>query len=208
MHRRMLLAIILAAGMSPAVMAQTIQSTFDSGLEGWTTSAGGSITFSATGGNPGGFLQQADLDLTDMFVTAPALFLGDLSAFLGGTVTFDVRQIIGTADYPPFGIVQLRSGGNNVFADIVPPGNPGVAWSTHSVTLDAASFATSPANFASILSNLTALEVTLESQVGVNETVGFDNFSLAVAVPEPSGMIFVAAVGIGACVVWRKRRKR
>lgn len=105
MYRRCMLVLGCLLWMPWNISAQTIKSTFDTGLEGWTTSSGGSITFSAVGGNPGGFLQQVDLDLQDMFVMTPAPFLGDLASFHGGTFSFDVMQIIGTADYSPFGIV-------------------------------------------------------------------------------------------------------
>lgn len=189
------------------ISAQTIQSTFDTGLEGWATSSGGSITFSAVGGNPGGYLQQVDLDLQDMFVMAPAPFLGNLTSFQGGTFSFDVKQIVGTADYAPFGIVIFRNGANFVAADIVPPGLPGSDWSTQSVTLNATSFGTTPDFLTSILSNVTSLEIMLESQVGVFETVGLDNVQLAVAVPEPGSLLLLSVTGLGAVLAYRRKRR-
>ncbi|MBL8823116.1 MAG: PEP-CTERM sorting domain-containing protein [Planctomycetia bacterium] len=206
MFRRTLLVLCCMMIAPLGVSAQTIQSTFDAGLEGWTTSTGGSLTFSATGGNPGGYLQQMDLDLQDMFVMAPAPFLGNLSAFQGGTLSFDVKQIVGTADYAPFGIVILRNGANFVSADIVPPGLPGSDWSTQSVILNATSFGTTPDFLASIMSNVTALEIMLESQVGVFETVGLDNVQLAVAVPEPGSLFLLTATGVGAILTCRRKR--
>lgn len=206
MFRRTLLALCCMMIAPLGVSAQSIQSTFDAGLEGWTTSTGGSLTFSATGGNPGGYLQQIDLDLQDMFVMAPAPFLGNLSAFHGGTLSFDVKQIVGNADYAPFGIVILRNGANFVSADIVPPGLPGSDWSTQSVILNATSFGTTPDFLASIMSNVTALQIMLESQVGVFETVGLDNVQLAVAVPEPGSLFLLTAIGVGAILAYRRKR--
>lgn len=196
----------LLGGIAAQAQTLTLHSGFDTNLEGWTSS-GGTISHAATGGNPGGHLVQVDIDLQDMFVTAPALFLGNQSAFLGGTLSFDARQIIGTADYVPFGIVMLRSsGGINVFADIAPPAFPSSDWSTFSVPLTAAAFGTSPTTFATVMNQLSAIEVTLESSVGVVETVGFDNFRLqAAAVPEPSSlMLGLAAMAVG--MGWRLRR--
>ncbi len=200
------LTLLLSLAFTVSAHAQTLQSTFDTGLEGWTGSFG-SVTYSAANGNPGGFLQQADLDLNDMFVSAPPAFLGNLLGFAGGTLSFDARQIVGTADYAPFGIVSLRSGASVIFADIVPLNNPTSNWATFSVTLNAASFGTDAANFAAILGNLTAIDVSLESQVGVIETVGFDNFRMVAAVPEPAGLFAIAGATLGSLAVWYRQRR-
>jgi hypothetical protein len=191
---------------SGVVSAQVIQSTFTSGLEGWTGN-GGSITWSATGGNPGGHLQQMDVIAGDMFVIAPVAFLGNRSAFVGGTLSFDARQVVGIADYDPFGTVTLRNGATAISADIAPPVNPTASWSTFSVTLNASSFGTTPLIFDATLANLTAIEVMLESQNGV-ETVGFDNFQIA-AVPEPSSILMLGSVAVvGSIGVLRYRRRQ
>jgi hypothetical protein len=76
-HRSLIFAGLLALGASTA-QAQII-SNFDSGLEGWT-GAGGTVTHAAGGGNGGGYLSQRDTLNTWMIVSAPAAFLGDLSA--------------------------------------------------------------------------------------------------------------------------------
>lgn len=206
MYRRCMLVLGCLLWITWNISAQTIQSTFDTGLEGWTTSSGGSITYSAVGGNPGGYLQQIDLDLQDMFIIAPPAFLGNLTGFQEGTLSFDVRQIVGTADYDPFGIVIIRNGANFVAADIVTSGFPGSEWSTQSVILNASSFGTTPDFFSSIMSNVTALEITLESQFGVFETVGLDNMQLAVAVPEPGCLMLLSVAALGGCLVYCQRR--
>jgi hypothetical protein len=181
------LLIIPLIAISHVASAAEISSTFDTDLDGWTSSPGGTMTFGATGGNPGGFLRHADADNTDMFVSAPAKFLGDRSSFIGGTVSFDGIATDGvTGDYSPYGIVKLRSGGAEVFADLAPANNPAATWSTFSAPLSAPTFGTDPATFAAILGNLTAIEVLTESRIGVVETVGFDNFRLSSPVPEPT----------------------
>ena len=53
-------------------------------------------------------------------------------------------------------------------------------------------FDTVPNTFASVLSNLTAVEVLTESKTGIVETVGLDNFTLTTPTPEPSSAVAVA----------------
>lgn len=196
------LALTLLAVHSASAL--TMESTFDTGLEGWTTSVGGELAFVATGGNPGGFLQQTDTDLSDMFVNAPAKFLGDLSEFLNGTLSFDARQVSGAGEkYAPFGFVTLFNGGNAVSADIAGAGAPSTDWTTFSVNLDPAGFQTTPEALAAVLSNVTMITVELESQIGVVEATGMDNFRLVSAVPEPS-TLFLGSFGL--CVaLWMRR---
>ena len=194
-HIKFILLLLPLIAISRHASAAEISSTFDTDLDGWTSSAGGTMTFGATGGNPGGFLRHADADNSDMFVSAPAKFLGNRSSFIGGTVSFDGIEIDGaTGDYSPYGIVKLRSGGAEVFADLAPANNPTAAWSTFSAPLNNPTFSTDPATFAAILSNLTAIEVLTESRVGIVETVGFDNFRLITPVPEPVTIASIATI--------------
>src|SRR4051794_26473977 len=68
---RLVLTLVALLAMARVASATQITSTFDTDLDGWTSSSGGSMTFVTTGGNPGGFLRDLDLDNTDMFVSAP-----------------------------------------------------------------------------------------------------------------------------------------
>src|SRR5438046_1481339 len=150
------------------------------------------MTFGTTGGNPGGFLRDLDLDNTDMFVSAPAKFQGDKSAFAGGTISFDGIELDpGPGNYQPYGTVTLRSGATSIQADLVPLGQPTATWSTFSIPLNATTFGTAPNTFASVLGNLTAAEVLIESKTGIVETVGLDNFSLTTPTPEPTSAVAV-----------------
>src|SRR4051794_40929846 len=152
--RRFILMVILPFALARIASAAQITSTFDTDLDGWTSSAGGTMSFVATGGNPGGFLRDVDNDNSDMFVSAPAKFLGNQSAFVGGTVSFDGIALDGVVgDYAPYGIVTFRSGGTQIFADLAPAAEPTASWSTFSAPLNAATFGTDAATFASVLGN-------------------------------------------------------
>jgi len=205
---RLVFTLIALIPLVRIASATQIASTFDTDLDGWTSSSGGSMTFATTGGNPGGFLRDLDLDNTDMFVSAPAKFLGDQSAFAGGSVSFDGLELdAGPGNYQPYGTITLRSGATSIQADLVPLGNPTATWSTFSIPLSAATFGTTPNTFASVLGNLTAVEVLTESKIGVIETVGFDNFSLTTPVPEPTSAAAVGTMLMLLCAGTRCARK-
>jgi hypothetical protein len=194
MHR-FTFVIISFVAIARVASGTQISSTFDTDADGWTNSPGGTMTFVTTGGNPGGFLRDVDNDNTDMFVSAPAKFLGNQSAFIGGTVAFDAIEVdTGPADYLPFGTIILHNGATAVQADIAPINSPTANWSTFTGTLDANTFGAAPATFASVMSNLTEVDVILESRVGTVETVGFDNFRMTTAVPEPGSALLAAAM--------------
>ena len=205
---RWVLTLVALIAVARSASATQIVSTFDTDLDGWTSSPGGSMTFGATGGNPGGFLRDVDLDNTDMFVSAPAKFLGDKSAFAAGTVSFDGIELdAGPGDYQPYGTVTLRSGATSIQADLVPLGQPTVNWSTFNIPLNATTFGTAPNTFASVLGNLTAVEVLTESKVGLVETVGLDNFTLAAPSPEPTPAAAVMGIVMLVCARVRSARK-
>lgn len=202
-----IVTLLLASPLIPSASAVTIESTFDAGLEGWTGSSGGDLAFVASGGNPGGFLQQTDTDLSDMFVMAPASFLGDMSAFMNGTLSFDARQIGGDAEkYAAFGFVTLFNGGNAISADIAGANAPSNDWTTFSLNLNAAGFQTTSEAVAAVLSNVTMITVMLESQIGAVEVTGMDNFRMVSAVPEPATLLMGSLGLYGVLALVRRRQ--
>jgi hypothetical protein len=180
--------------------ATTISSTFDTGAEGWSAlDAVGfdySSTWQSTGGNPGGFLEGIETDPnggTGYFI-APSKFLGNLSAYAGGTLTYDFKVIEGT-DYYSDADVIISNGANSVSwtPDINPVGD---GWVAFQVQLNEANFGS---NLASILSNVTELQIRGEFIVGAEEE-GLDNVELTTsAVPEPStwAMMLLGFAGLG-----------
>ncbi len=189
--------------------AATISSDFSADLDGWTISAGsGALSYSATGGNPGGYLFVDNAEgATIVRAIAPAKFLGNLSAYDGGTLSFDGNLLSkgSVPFYAPYGQVRIStSGGTPATLDIA-PSDPSIGvWTTYSVSLDAATWGQTPTRWAEILANVTEIAIVLEAVSGL-ETNGFDNFVLT-SVPEPSGTV-LAALGLVSLATARRRMR-
>jgi len=101
------LAPFVAAALSLATSA-ALAAGFDTGAEGWTTTSGGDQVWKPTGGNGGGWLQVTDTTAEDFLLNAPIAWLGNWSAYAGGTLSFDAKNVNGDApDWAPFGEVTL-----------------------------------------------------------------------------------------------------
>ena len=91
------LAVCLFVSLSHANVA----STFADGLDGWSVGdfygmvpPTGNLTYSGSGGNPGGYINWTQppehLEQWSAF-SAPPKFLGDMGGYYGGTLQFDLR---------------------------------------------------------------------------------------------------------------------
>jgi cysteine-rich repeat protein len=176
--------VLLASGLAAAPAAADLVSTFDSGLEGWTTENGGAFTYEASNGNPGGFLKLDNDEVFNADVFAPPGFLGDLSAYAGGTLSWDgILLGTGGAFYfssGDYGSLYLFNGPfNNIFADVVPNGGTPSqgSWQTFSIPLTPEAFNASPEYFAATLANVTEIRLYIEALFGP-EIEGFDNFRI------------------------------
>ena len=86
--------VILMVVMPNISLAAVIaESGFSSGDEGWkvvsTEGYYGAPDWSSTGGNPGGYIYDTDMDNGGWGFLAPQKFLGDVSAVYGNKLTFD-----------------------------------------------------------------------------------------------------------------------
>ena len=184
-----------------------ILSTFDTGLEGWTDT-GGDLLHVNSGGNPGGFLSLADNTNDYMTVYVPTNLLGDLSQFLGGTLSFDARNLNGAAanltTTPLFGTVTIVGSGGTASRVLGGTGQPATdgLWHTYSALLEPALWSGS---LAGALSGVTQLRVVLESNNSQPaETNGFDNFRVTPSVL-PGDYNNDDKVDAADYVMWRKK---
>lgn len=184
-----------------AAQAADIHVTFDADAEGFTSTSGGTLAHEA-----GGFLAQTDIDGQDMAVVVSSALLGDWSRFLGGTLSFDSRNLSGVAsDYNAFGTITLTGSSGSIARDVVLGTDPTGVWTTYSTVLDSATWGPT---IAAVLGDVTRVSIVLESHNGFggadSEVNGFDNFkvtAVAAPVPEPTTLALtlagLAAVGAG-----------
>jgi hypothetical protein len=201
--RLLMLAAALAAVAAPA--RADLFFGFDGDAQGWAVSTGdAALSFQATGGNSGGFLQLADLTTaTDFYLVAPAAALGNLSAYAGGSLSFDARNIAGVApDWPEFGLVTLTGAGKTLSVDSIAANQPPAdgQWHHYSVPLSPAAFG---ADLGAVLSSLDGLRIKAEYHQGTEDVIGIDNIRLTAAVPEPAGW----ALMLGGAVLLALRRR-
>ncbi len=201
-----LCALVLAS--APAARADQAYG-FDSGAQGWQVSAGDATqTWLAAGGNTGGYLRLDDLTTaTDFVLQAPAAALGNLSAYLGGSLSFDAKNLDGVAaDWSDFGRITLTSGALSVTVDGVPAdGQPPADGQWHRYTLALSTTQFGP-NLAAVLANVDGLSIKAEFHQGLGDAIGIDNLQLTSAVPEPASAVLMLA-GTLALVGMRRRRR-
>lgn len=184
---------------------------FSTGDEGWTTPVaplGGTQAWEATGGNGGGWLKVTDIDGgSDILISAPSAWLGNWSAYLGGTLSFDARNVNGiSTDWAGFGEITISGPAGSVQLDVAAPGQPALdgLWHHYGATLAPAAGWSNAGAFASVLANVTSLTINGEFHAGPGEVVGFDNIEVS-AVPEPASAALLLG-GVGLLAILRRKR--
>lgn len=203
--KRWAAAVATMALLAGQAQAQSVHHGFDAGDEGWTVFDGGDLQWQVSGGNPGGYLRITDVTGGDFLAVAPATMLGDRSAWLGGTLSFDARNVNGVApSWADFGRITLSGGDQAILsldmvADDQPPADG--QWHRYSVQLTEAVWG---ASLGAVLADLRGLSIKAEFHNGVSEVVGLDNISVSV-VPEPAGWAMLAG---GALLLAATRRRK
>ncbi len=160
-----------------------VTSTFDADSDGWTMVGDvASDGWMATGGDPGGYFQWVDaVTGGEGLYNAPAKFLGDKSAFYGGSITYDLQD---TGNNLTGADIVLAGGGLTLYYGDA--GTPGItpAWGTLSASLTATGWTTDGTTAATaqqmqtVLANLTSLEIRAEYVNGA-ESGGLDNVEMS-----------------------------
>jgi hypothetical protein len=182
------LAIMLAAGISLTASAATVISTFNTDTEGWSAAGDFAtpVTWTATGGNPGGTVSIEDSVTGGVtFFVAPGKFLGNHADAYGKTLTFDLKQIIGSPNQFDDDDVFITGAGTTLAYDT--PYNPAVdgSWTSYSVPLSQTGWhvggisgaAATQAQMQSVLASITDLRIRAEYQSGA-DTDYLDNVHL------------------------------
>lgn len=206
--------IALSAFASLPAAALTIASTFDTDAEGWTGNPGeGAVAWVAAGGNPGGHIRVTDIGVGGVPFGSGAFagpaFLGDLSAYDGGTLSIDMATFAGGGGtFGSFGALQLSGAGDVAIHDLAVSAPPFNTWQTFTAPLTAAAWGKSQAEWDAILGNVTSIGVPTDAFDG-GDTIGIDNFSVtspAEVIPLPATAWLMVA-GVGG-LAWMRRRQR
>jgi hypothetical protein len=224
----LLRSLFAAAALLAAHGAQaTISDDFSAGNGNWTVvdlagsdnyttiTSSLAVTYQATGGVSGGYISAFDPSGNSFYFDAPTRYTGNLSAYAGGSLSFDTFYTPNEASsaWRNDADVVLSSGSTILVWQAV--ANPASTWTHVSVALDAAqgwkigslngSQATA-ADLANALNNVTALRIRGEYVNGIVETTGLDNVTLA-PVPEPeTWAMLVAGLGLIGALGRRKIR--
>ena len=213
-------AILLLLNVSYA--GPIASSTFDTGNEGWlvvsTEGYVGPANWSPTGGNPGGYIYDTDMDNGGWGFLAPSKFLGDVSAAYGQTLTFDFTGDRIEHEYA--GVALANTTGIGIITHVALPDYPGHIASREIVldasqewyvfnynTGDEGGLATN-AEIQATLSDLAYLFLGAEFAPGFDndgeyeygEFVAYDNIIL---VPEPGAILLFS---LGALFIPKRRK--
>lgn len=207
-------AASLAVGLTTVqASSATIMNTFDSSAQGWTGNPGeGSLAWVAAGGNPGGHIRITDIGagVNNGFASgalAGPNFLGNLTGFIGGTLSFDMATFAGGGGtFASFGNLRIEGGGLVATNDIA--GNAPVGgWQSYSTSFDAASWGVSSSDWTTILSNVTLFGFPTDAFNGA-DTIGIDNVKLQSApttvIPLPAGFTLLLS-GLIGMIAFRRR---
>ncbi len=196
------------------IRAANVTSTFNTGTDGWSAAGdfAAPVTWAATGGNPDGnvFIEDSVTGGTTYFV-APAKYLGDHSDTYGQSLTFDLKQVIGSPSQFDNDDVILAASGLTLAYDT--PNNPALngAWTTFTVPLtesgwhvgSIAGAAANQSQFKNVLAAITDLRIRAEYQTGA-DTDYLDNVQLKAQTSLPGDYNLNGVVDAADYVTWRK----
>ena len=187
-----------------------ITSTFDTDADGWTflnSTTSVPVVYSATGGNPSGFVKATYSSNTSIAIQnwiAPSKFLGNhLLRSLGMNLKFDLQQSqVGTT-----GGFDVRIESGLAYIYFVLPTKPAVApaWSSYTLTLDettawkysAGNVTATREQIISVLRNVTSIEIRGTYTNNAVYTSGLDNVLLdqRTLTPAPVATLLSATSG-------------
>jgi hypothetical protein len=214
MFRSSILSLILVALLGDPTLAN-VQSTFDDDAEGWIvrdvdcsnyaqTNVTQTLAWQPTGGDPDGHVVHSDVTSFCSFFSAPSPYLGDMSAYAGGTLSFSLSST--ESDWQGSDVVVLIGAGRVLCWRLpqLPPLPP--SWRTYEVPLEASVFrydnsagsVVSEADFAAVLANLSALLLPAEFGAIIEETVLLDSVHLRTATTSAPTVPHAALRLIGA----------
>jgi len=157
---------------------EVIISTFDVDNEGWTVN-GGILYYHGSGGNPDGFIEfEDDQDGKGVFL-APGKFLGDLTPYDQGTITFDLKNTVdnGQDSLYGYGNVKISSSNSSAEKNVVPLQYYS-EWTSFTIPLTDSIWGLTESGWDSLLADVTEITIQMDAQWNYYDRSGLDNFSI------------------------------
>jgi len=163
---------------------EVLLSSFDTDAEGWSVS-GGALYYKGTGGNLGGFIEFQDNEDQCGFFRAPNKFLGDLSEFSQGTLSFDLKNTVdnGQVMLACYGSIRISSGSLQAEKNVVPYNTYLDDWTAFSIPLTSDDWGVTPAEWDALLADVTEIIIYMDTQMNYSDRTGLDNFCFTSWVP-------------------------
>ncbi len=157
-----------------------LSSSFDTDYEGWMEFGEGILIYVGSGGNPGGYIEFEDWEAGAGCFLAPDKFKGNLSAYSQGTLSFDLKNTVsnGNGALGDYGLIRITSGTLYAEKNAVPYGSYLTEWTTYSIPMTAETWGVTPAQWDSILSNVTEVLIHMDPQGDFYDRSALDNFCL------------------------------
>jgi hypothetical protein len=211
------MGVVAFAGLSEAQASTLVSSTFDTSLDGWTsTTTPSQIAWQSTGGNPGGYVQFTDTTADSTAIQAPSKFLGNYITTGVAAISFDHNIFSAPNQAEPVVPYQLAIFGPGGSARWV-GSTPSIAtlptgWVTLSASISDAGptsgWTLLSGDWAALLADVTSLTVQIELVNGA-DVDGVDNVILSGgATPLPATLpLFATGLGAMGLLGWRRKRK-
>jgi hypothetical protein len=215
-HLAALITLSAAAVLAPASSGamNLVRSDFVADAEGWGAFNGiSSRRWFAEGGYPDGYVQATDGGAEQIFAfVAPAAWLGDLSAAVGGTLSWAMK--VSTLAFPmsvPWADVKLGGGGLVIAGDA--GADPGLDWTERSIAFVPGAWRlgeydgplATAADIATVLANVEFMHLRGEFSGAARDTTALDTVVLT-AVPElPAAWLTLS--GLAALSLLHRRRR-